>query len=107
MELLDYRECAFSCAGFKIYIYLFIYLATLGILVVACGIFGVACWMNSYLQHVGSSSQPGIELRSPALGVWILSHWTSREVTEYVYLTAMDEMFVSLQNSCGETYFPK
>ena len=26
-------------------------------------------------------SWPGIKLRSPALGVWSLSHWTSREVS--------------------------
>ena len=35
--------------------------------------------------HVGSNSQTGIHPRPPALGVWSLSHWTTREVPYYVF----------------------
>ena len=34
----------------------------------------------SYLQHVGLVPQTGIKPRSPALGTWSLSHFTTREV---------------------------
>ena len=35
---------------------------------------------TSYLQHVGLVPQTGIEPRSPALGAWNLSRFTTREV---------------------------
>lgn len=35
---------------------------------------------NSQLQQVGSSSQPGIEPRSPELTAGIFSHWTPKVV---------------------------
>ena len=35
---------------------------------------------TSYLQHVGLVPQTGIEPRSPGLGAWNLSHFTTREV---------------------------
>ena len=39
-------------------------------------------FINSYLQHAGSSPWPGVELRPPGLGARSLSHWTTREVQE-------------------------
>ena len=35
---------------------------------------------GSSLPYVGSSSLNRDEPRTPALGVWSLSHWTTREV---------------------------
>ena len=32
-----------------------------------------------------SVSQPGIELTSPALEVWILNHWATREVPHFAF----------------------
>ena len=46
------------------YLFLFIYLAALGL---CCGMWDLI-------------PQPGIEPRPPALAVWSLSHWISREV---------------------------
>ena len=51
----------FSFLSFLIYI-LFIYLAALGL---SCGMWDLVPW-------------PGVEPRPPALGVWSLSHWTTR-----------------------------
>ena len=48
-------------------------------LFIACRNF-IYCMQKFQLCHVGSSSQPGIERRSPALGVRSLSHWTTRGV---------------------------
>ena len=47
--------------------------------VVACGTFTCGMWMLSCgMRHL--VPWPGIEPGSPALGVWSLSHWTTREV---------------------------
>ena len=63
---------------FNIYhFYFFIWLHQ--VLVVAHRIFH--CDMQTLIWHVGSSSlKCGIEPRTPALGAWSLSHWTTREV---------------------------
>ena len=64
-----------------LFIYISIYLTVWGLIVwhtgsstflAACGIFSCALWVLV--------SWPGIELESPALGAWGLSHWTTREV---------------------------
>ena len=68
---------------FFLNIYLFIWLrwvlvAIHGIfvatLIVACGVFSCGMWVLVPC--------PGIKLGPPALGVWSLSHWTTREVPE-------------------------
>ena len=71
-------RCLFSSfAHFLKKKYLFILLclvlvAAPGIFVVACGIFSCGMWDQVLWQ--------GIEPGPPALGVWSLSHWTTREV---------------------------
>ena len=47
------------------------------VLVAACGIF--CCGIQTFHWHVGSSFLTGIELKPPALGVWSLRHWTTKE----------------------------
>ena len=45
-----------------------------------------SCGMQSYLQHVGSSSlviEPGF----PALGAQGFTHWTTRKVPEMILLS--------------------
>ena len=42
--------------------------------------------MNSQLQHGGSSSLARDQTQAPALKVWSLSHWTTREVPEGSFL---------------------
>ena len=49
---------------------IFIYLTVLGL---SCGIQDLV-------------PRPGIKSRSPALGVWCLSHWTTREVSPWIFL---------------------
>ena len=65
-------------------IYLFIYLAALGL---SCGMRALGCSMFSCSiralscgMHVGSSSLPGIEPGPPVLGAWHLNHWATREI---------------------------
>ena len=38
------------------------------------------CFEDLSVQHVGSSSLTRNQAGAPALGVWCLSHWTTREV---------------------------
>ena len=57
---------------------IFIYLAELGLSRVR-GIFGCGLGPLSYSMW-DLVPWPGIEPRSPALGAWSLSHWTTREV---------------------------
>ena len=56
---------------------------------------------------------PGMELRPPALGVWSLSHWTTREVPRtyfnmafivYIYFMVL---FGSYEKWCGSWKFDK
>ena len=56
------------CLSFSFYIYLFMWHLLF------------ACLYFLWLWHVGSSSPPRVESRPPALGVWSLSHQTTREV---------------------------
>ena len=53
--------------------YLCIYLAMPGL---SCGNQD----LQSSLRHAGSSSLTRDQIRAPCIGVWSLSHWTSREV---------------------------
>jgi len=70
---------------FFLFQYLFIYLAASGlncgtwdILVAECGIvFSCSMW--------DLDPWPGIELRPRALGVWSLSHWTTREYPSFSF----------------------
>ena len=58
-------------------IYVCIHLAVPGLI---CSVWDISLWHgNSSLQHMGSSSRPGMD-SAPALGLWSLSHWTPREV---------------------------
>ena len=44
---------------------------------------GLSCGTQDPLQHVrsiNSSLKPGVKSGSPALGLWILSHWTTKEI---------------------------
>ena len=47
------------------------------------GIF--TCNLQTYLQHVESSSLTRDQTRAPALGAWNLSHWTTRKAHVYYY----------------------
>ena len=58
------------------FIYLFIYLAVLGL---GCGMLSHSCSMCDLVP------QPGIELKTPAMGAWNLSHWTTREVPPVLF----------------------
>ena len=40
--------------------------------------------MGSLLQHVGSCSLTRDRTQPPALGVWHLSHWNTREVSQNI-----------------------
>ena len=63
-------------------IYLFIWLHWL--LVAACGIFSCSMWtLRCGLWDL--VPQPGIKLRTPALGTWSLSHWTTSEVPVFAF----------------------
>ena len=42
---------------------------------------------NSYLQHVESTSLTREQTWAPALGAWNLSHWTTREVPAYLFIS--------------------
>ena len=66
-------------------IYVFTWLCQ--VLVAACGIFSLHCSLwNPQFQHMGSTSQPRIELGPPALGVWSLSHGTTYiQGSPYIY----------------------
>ena len=55
------------------------------VLVAACGIF--SCSMQDLIPW------PGIKPRAPALGVWSLSHWTTKEV-HHVALFYMSFSFI-------------
>ena len=56
-----------------------IFIVGVGSLVVACGIF--SCGMGTLSGSMWDLiPQPGIKPRPPALRVWSLSHWTTREV---------------------------
>ena len=79
----------------KIFIYLFIYLAALGIFVAMCEIFVAAyeifsCSLQTLSCGIRTLScgmwdlvpWAGIEPRPPALGAWSLSHCTTREVAK-------------------------
>ena len=76
----------------KIFIYLFMYLAVLGV----CG----TCNLGSSLQPAGSFScsmwdlvpWPGIEPRFPALIAQNLSHWTTREVPEFPFFIRLNNV---------------
>ena len=76
-----------------LFIYLFIWLhwvllAACKIFFAACEIFVAACGIFSCGRRTLSCSMwdlvpwPGIKPGSPALGVWSLSHWTTRDVPE-------------------------
>ena len=52
---------------------------------------GLSCGMKALV------SWPGIKLGSPALGVWSLSHWTSREVSSLGKYSA----YRSTSGTCG------
>ena len=52
---------------------------------------------TSYLQHVGLVPQTGIKPRSPALGAWNLSHFTTREVAFkklFIYYLLFNYLFI-------------
>ena len=96
------------------FIYLFIWLHQFLVVahrsfVAACGIFIVArrifscsmwdlfsCGMRDLVPLV---PWPGIELGPPALEVWSLNHWTTREVPKTVLLLTTEFAF-SLRNYC-------
>ena len=59
-----------SLSIFKKYLFIFIYLAVLGL---SCGMWDLF-------------PSPEIELQSLALGAWSLSHWTTREVPRFCIL---------------------
>ena len=44
----------------------------------------VATWELSFASRGILVPWPGIEPRSPALGVWSLSHWTTRDVPQHL-----------------------
>ena len=57
-----------------IFLKIFIYAIYLSVLCLSCGMCDLISW-------------PGMELCSPALGVWSLSHWITKEVpTKYVVI---------------------
>ena len=55
----------------------------------------------SELLHVGSIPWPGIKPRSPALGAWSLSHWTTREVLRIVFLQGRKNYLKLLEIICS------
>ena len=77
---------------YLLFIYLlFIYLFWLppsllwhaGSLVAACGLLSWGMWALSCGMRAGSSSLTRDQTWPPALGVWNLTHWTTREVLEW------------------------
>jgi len=70
-----------------IYFYLLIWLYW--VLVVACGIF--SCSIVTFSCSMWDIvPQPGVEERSPALGMWSPSHWTAREVPHSPFPCSLD-----------------
>ena len=53
---------------------------------------GLSCGMQNLIPW------PGIELRPPALGVWSLSHWTTREVSLVVVLICFSLMISDVEH---------
>ena len=53
--------------------------------------FVVFCFEDLSMQHVGSSSLTRNQVRAPALGVWCLSHWPTREVPALRVLKSTDQ----------------
>ena len=93
---LHYQLSLKPCYFFKkIFIYVFIYfgctrsslrhvgspLRHVGFLVAACGLLVAACMWDLVPQR-------GIKPGPPALGVWSLTHWTTREVPKALLLKA-------------------
>ena len=71
---LDLFKKIFSHVLIFIYLlFLFILFWLRRIFVVACGLLSCGTW--------DLVPQSGIEPRPPALGVWSLTHWTTREVS--------------------------
>ena len=64
----DYRSGVPLNCSYPLFIYLFLFIWLLWVLVVACSLWDLISWS-------------GIEPGPCALGVWSLSHWTTREVT--------------------------
>ena len=61
----------------------------------AHGIFSPYCSvLDLWLWHVGSNSLPGFEPRPLALGVWSVSHWTTRDVPETCATVLMWEIMI-------------
>ena len=97
-----------NCCCCCLYFYLFVCLAALGL---SCG----ARDLQSSLQHMESLVAacrllacgtrnlvpwPGIKPSAPALWVWSLSHWTTREVPGFFVCSAM---LCSMQDLCSLT----
>ena len=59
---------------------------------VACGIFSCHMWMLSCIMW-DVVPWPEIETRAPALGVWSLSHWTTREVPAFFSFVRRENYF--------------
>ena len=78
-----------------------IFVAACGIFAAVCGIFAVACGIFSRGMRTLSYGmwdlvpQPGIKPRPPALGVWCLSHWTTREVLRAYTLNMLSILYVN------------
>ena len=76
---------------FNIYfIYLFwllwVFLAALRIFLAACGLSVAACRLLVAACMWDLVPRPGIEPTAPALGVWSLTYWTTREISYNVLI---------------------
>ena len=65
----------FACDSFENYLFIWLHL----VLVATWSIFSCSVWILSHGMW-DLVPWPGIEPGSPALGVWSLSHWITREV---------------------------
>jgi len=74
MLVVACRIFVFGCSMWGLYLW------DLGTLVVSFGIFSWSLWTLSCSMW-DVVSWPGIEPRTPALGAWKLSHWTTRKVS--------------------------
>ena len=94
LSLMD----SFLIFNYLLFIYLFwlcqVLVATCGLLLAACELSVAACMRDLV-------PQPGIKPQPPALGVWRLIHWTTREVPSHGFLNLFICFPVSFPNAYG------
>ena len=96
---LTYNLWLYLLFFFKKYLFIWLHwvlIAGSSIFVELCGIFSCSREALSY-EMWDLVPWPGIEPQPPALGVRSLSHWTTREVPDYIFLLKFHKY---LQNWC-------